>query len=311
MGVCPNQTMELQDLINALARVLNVKPSQVQQWMDEENGEDAIAQHNSENLKKKFDEGHKKAAKIARKEIADALSSAFDVDITGTTAEEIASALKSGITPDVDLSEDAIKKTETYKNLVAENTRLQQDQNKEVEKRVKESLKEKEAEYKKGLREASRKAINSELELAAERWLTDNNAVLNEDPEKKRKQIRELVNKLRDVEIEKDDDGGYLISKEGKPLTNKDGHNATIQDQFREFDYLFRFQEVKERKSTGLDPKNPGGNPGNQAFQHFKGEVPKDEAGMNAIRMDYVNKKIDNAAYKEVEKAYNEATKTA
>lgn len=301
--------MELQDLINALARVLNVKPDQVQQWMDGENGEDAMVQHNSDNLKKKFDEGHKKAAKIARKEIADALSSAFDVDITGTTAEEIASALKSGITPETDLSEDAIKKTDTYKQLVAENTRLQQDQNKEVEKRVKESLKEKEAEYKKGLREASRKAINSELELAAERWLTDNNAILNDDPDKKRKQIRELVNKLSDVEIEKDDDGGYLISKDGKPLTNKDGHNASIQDQFQEYDYLFRFQDVQERKSSGLDPKNPGGKTGNPTFQHYKGEVPKDTKGMDELRMKYVSKQLSREAFKEAEAAF-EATQT-
>lgn len=302
--------MELnEEAVSLLASILNVSSEKIKEYAEGEEAEKQLKELNANNLKKRFDEGHKKASKLTSKTYTDALKAEFDVDITGETPEDIARNFKEAISDrDADdISEETIKSHPAYKALQSEKTRVEQDKLKEVEKEVKKRVKETEEKFKSDLKAAKKLGIMSEAELEAERWLTESGAILHADPEKRKKQIKELAKKLESYDLEKDEDGGFLISKDGTPLT-KDGHNAKLTDVFREYDYLYSFQEVKQRESTKLDPKNPGG--GNKQFEHFKGVVPKDDKEMSDLRIKRVNREISPEAFKEVEAAY-EATKTA
>lgn len=304
--------MELNEVaVSLLAAILNVKPEQVQEMAESEEAEKQFKELNASNLKKKFDEGHKKASKLTSKDFATALKSAFDVDVAGESPEEIAASIREALSDrDADdISDDVIKAHPLFKAEAEKNLRNEQQFNKAVEKKVKEQVKEKEADYQRQLKEAKRSGIMTEAEVAAERWLTDNNAILHSDPEKRKRQIKELAKKLDSYDLEKDEDGQFMISKDGTPLTNKEGHNASLSDVFQEHDYLFNFQTVQQRQSSQLNP-NANGRTQTQQFQHYKGDVPKTDAEMEALSFKAANREISKEAYKEVA-AFYEASKTA
>ena len=290
------------ELLKIISKLLNISEARAQEFIDQDD-EDAVTRLNAENLKKKFDEGHKKAIGQGLKDLVKTFSTEFDFDVTGSTPEEIIASVKAGFEnrDPSDITEEVIKGSDAYKELQSELTRTQQNQNKLVEKKVKEVVKEKEVEFNKNLSKAKREALNSELYIKAEKWLTDKKAVLSTDPVKRQKQIKELADKLGSFEIEKDGDG-YLISKDGTPET-RDGHNASLEHVFNDYDYLYTFQEVQSRESTGLPAGGVQGG-GQTNLKHFKGEIPKDEAGLNKVRMDYAEKKISKEAYQEVTGAY-------
>lgn len=309
LGGIRHSFMEQEKLLKIIARLLNIKEvDKVKAMIEAEDGEDAVTTLSGAILKAKFEEGLKKGIGKSLKDLVSTFANEFDFDVTGSTIEEITASVKSGFEnrDGSDISEDQVKASDTYKKLQSELTRAEQNQNKIVEKKVKEALTVKENEFKEGIKKAKRQAIDSELEVEAEKWLVDNKALLSEDKVKRRKQIKELAAKLANDEIEKDEDDNFLISKDGAPITNKLGHNATLADRFSEYDYMFHFQEVQQRQSSGLPPGGVQGG-GNAQFKHFKGEVPKDDVGMNKIRMEYNENKISRDEYKEVEIAYNAA----
>lgn len=293
------------ELLKIIAKLLNISESKAQEFIDKED-EDGLIELNKANLDKRFDDGHKKASKLSTKKLVDALKAELDVDVKGETPEEIAESFKEAIenrSAD-EISEEQIKASDTYKDLLTQYNKKDGEINKQVDKKVKEALKEKEKEYEVNLKKARRQAIDSDIELEAERWLTENKAILSTDPAKRKKQIKELAAKLAADEVEKDSDGSYLISKaDGTPYTNKDGHNASLADRFSEFDYMFNFQEVQQRSSSGLPQGGPG-KPGNFEFKHFKGDVPKDEQELNNLRIKRVNREISPEAFQEAEAAY-------
>lgn len=303
--------MELsEDAVALLAKILNVSGDKVKEYAEAEDGEKQLVELNANNLKKKQDEGHKKGLGMTSKAYKTALKSTFDIDVTGETAEEMFESLKEQLLDRgaEDVSDDAVKAHPAYKALQTDLTRKEQEFNKNVEKRVKEQMKEKDAQYQKEIKAAKRMGIMTEAEREAERWLTENNAILSTDTEKRRKQIKELAKKLDSYEIEKDEDGTFLISQNDKAVTNNEGHNASLSDIFREYDYLYNFQQTQQRQSTQLNPNGSGG--GQKRFEHFKGEVPKNEAELTQLRYDRVNGKLTKEAFKEAEAAY-EAGKTA
>ena len=305
--------MELKDFVKATARILGISESKVQAYADKA-GEDVdtdieeLVEASRTNLTKKFDEGHKKATALTTKTVAEAISTALDLEITAKTPEELAAALKTELESKGGdgLTEDAVKNSEAYKTLQADLLRSQQDGNKEVEKRVKAALKEKEAEFKKEIRTAKRSAIDTKLEKQAEEYLTEKGAILNADPAKRKLQIKEFVKKLNDYDVEGDEDGEFVFSKDNKPKTNADGHNAKLTDLFEENDWMFSYQDVQNRQSTGLPPNQQ--RPPAGGFKHYKGEVPKSEAEMDTLRMKFAGKEIGRDAYLEVKEAYEAAT---
>jgi len=302
------------ELLNIIAKLLNVPVAKAQEFVDQED-EDGIIELNKANLKKRFDDGHKKATKEASKKVVDAIKSEFDIEINGETPDEIVNSIKEGLESRSadDISEEKIKASEPYKELLTTLNKKDAEFQRQVDKKVKETVKEKEKEYETGLKKAKRQALDAEVEREAEKWLVESKAILPEDPAKRSKLIKEFAAKLSADEIERDEDGKFIVSKpDGTPYTNKDGHPATLVDRFSDYDYLVNFQQVQQRTSTGLPPTGPG-KPGQTQFQHFKGEVPKDEAGMNELRNSYLydkSKGITKEALKEAEAAY-EAAKTA
>ena len=298
------------EIFKVVAKILNIPEAKAKEFIDAED-EDAIIDLNKTNLQKKFDDGHKKASKLATKAVVDAFKSEFDFDISGESAEDIVSSIKIGLegrSAD-DISEETIKGSEAYKKLQSEVSRAQQDQNKIVEKEVNKRLKEKETEFNTKLKQTKREALNTKLERAAEEWLTDNKAIMPTDPVKRKKLIKEIANKLANDEIEEDEEGNFLITNaDGTPLLNKDGFNATLADRFSEYDYLVRFQDVQHRESTGL-PAGGGNQGGAATFKHFKGEVPKSESEMSKYHLEYSEGTLSKDAYHEVKAAYAEQTK--
>lgn len=305
--------MELnEEAVQLLAAILNVSASEIKEMAESEEGEKQFKDRNAANLKKKFDEGHKKASKLTSKSYSDALKQAFDVDISGETPEEIANSVKEAVSDrDADdVSEETIKAHPAYKALLDDRLKDQQKFNKEVEKKVKEQVREQKEHFEQELKKTKKSSYLSELEIEARQWLVDEGAILHSDPEKQKKQIQKFVKEIAEAnDLDKDEEGKFMFSKDGSPLTNSQGHNATVQDLFRDNDYMFSYQKTQQRQSTGLDPNKTGGN-GNAKFQHYKGDIPKSDAELNALRFKAANKEISKEAFKEVEQAY-EATKSA
>jgi hypothetical protein len=303
--------MELNEVAkNLLAAILNVSPDKVAEMAESEEAEQQFKELNATNLKKRFDDGHKKGVKFSSKEYIAALKSSLDVDVSGESPEDIANSIKEALSDrDADdISEEAVKAHPLFKAESEKSLKLEQSFNKEVEKKAKVLVKEKETEFERKLKEAKRSGFLTEAEMAAEKWLTENNAILSPDPEKRKKQIKELAKKLDAYDLDKDEDGQFLISQGATPVLNKEGHNASLSDVFQEYDYLYNFQTVQQRQSTGINPNAPSS--GNNGFKHYKGEVPKDEAGMNELRTKKLYGELTADAYKEVEAAYV-ASKTA
>lgn len=293
--------LERQQLLGLLAALLTVPVEKVTEYADseEDDNETALTDLHKAVLKKKFEDGHKKALKLATTNTVKELKNAFGVDIEGDSLEEIATSLKEHLDTEGagDLSEDAVKQHPTFKAVQAELIKVQKDQKTIIEKEVKKLSKEKDTEYEAKLKQADRKTLDIELELEAEQWLVKEGAILSEDPKKRKKQVKELVAKLAADELEKDEDGSIALS---------DG--TTLEDRFKEYDYLFAFTEVQQRKSTQL-PAN-GGKKTTQTFQHFKGELPKNKEEMDQVMIDFANKKIKKEEYHEVKKAYEASLTT-
>lgn len=301
--------MELNEQAAAiLAAILNVPVSKVKEYAEAEDAEQQIKDLNAANLKKKFDEGHKKASKLTSKSLIEAIKAELDIDVSGETPQELAAALKETLSDRdaSDISEEAIKASAPYKDLQAKVTRSEQDVNKIVEKKVNERVKEEKDKFDKELKQAKKSSQLSKVETEFVKWAEKEGVILNSDPEKRDKQIRKYVKDLTDsLDLDEDEDGRPLLSKDGTPLTNKDGHNASFSDVFRDNDYLFVFKTVQDRQSSNLNPNANGGNQ-SKKFEHYKGEVPKDEKGLQDLRIKAVNREISREALKEVEAAYAE-----
>lgn len=303
--------MKLEDAIKLIAKLLNITEAKVQSYIDSENVEEsveALLELNRNNLKGKLDEGHKKGLKQATKKLVDTLKSEFDLDISGDTPEAIAESLKGSLESRSadDISEETIKVSQAYKDLQAQLTRETQDRNKLVEKEVSKQIKEKKKEFDEGLKKAKRGSIDSRIEAAAKDWLIEQKAILPSDPAEQKLFIKDFAKKLASDDIEEDEDGNFLISQNGSPVINKEGHNATLSDRFSNYKYLFARQSVQQRESSQLDP-NGGGGSGQSEFKHFKGVVPTNAAEMSKIQMDFSNNVISPEAYKEAKAAYKPA----
>lgn len=305
--------MELNDeAVDLVAGLLNLSKEKVLELAPADDAAAQFAALGAKNLKDARDEGHKKGTKLTAKSVASAFKAEFDIDLTGETPAELAKSLKENLSEfDSDeLSEEAVKGSEWYKELQADKTRLEQQKDKAIDKEVKKRLTEERATMQREIKAAKRTGFMTEIEVAAAKWLEAEGAILSDDPEKRGKQIRELAKRVEAFDFEKDEDGEFLFTKDGEPLKNKDGHGMGLGDIFRENDFLFNYKTVQQRRSSELDPRNPGGG-GNGGFQHFKGEVPKDEAGMNKLRNEFMYERtITREALKEAEDAYN-ASKTA
>ncbi len=285
--------------------------AQAQEILDSDNAEQQIKELNAANLKRKLDEGDKKGRGMASKDFKKAMKNTYGVDVAGETPDEMLESLKESVTGEQadEVSEDTIKAHPAYKALLDEKVKVEQRQNKEVEKRVKELVKEDRDKYEKELKKAKTEVYLTDLEIEAKEWLIEQGAILHADPEKQKKQIKKFVKDSVDgKDLDRDEDKKYLFSKDGNPLTNSHGHNATVQDLFRENDWMFSYQKTQQRQSSGLDPNGSGG--GQRKLEHYKGEVPKNEAEFNALRIKRVNREITPEAFKEAEAAY-EASKTA
>lgn len=301
--------MTIEQLLKLLAKVLNTSEAKIKEYLEGDEGEDAVIQIGADALKKRFDEGHKKALGKGVKELVEALKAEFDFDVTGTTPDEITASIKAGFETikGSDISEETIKASDTYKELQTQLARKDQETNKLVEKRAKELVKDKEVEWKAEIKKAKRQVVETDLYVLAENWLKKKNAILHEDADKRRKQIQLLAKQLESHDLEKDSDGKYLISKDGSPILNKSGHNATLDDVFEEHDHLYVYQDVKQRRSSGLDPNGKTGGSGSD-FKHFKGEVPKSKEEMDKIYLDFSYGKIEKDAFQEVKTAYEATT---
>lgn len=282
-----------------------------QEILDSEDGLQQIKELNAANLKKARDEGDSKGRGMVIKEFKKAAKAEYSVDITSEKPDEILESLKESMAGQQaeEVSEETIKAHPAYKALEGDRLKDQQKFNKEVEKKANELSKDVKADYEKQLKQVKKSGFLTELEIEAKEWLLKEGAILNSDPEKQKKQIQKFVRDIAEAnDLDKDEDGKILFSKDGSPVTNSHGHNATAHDLFRDNDFAFSFKTVEERKSSGLNP-NGGGNSQQKKFEHYKGEVPKDEAGMNELRNKRVNREISPEAFKEVEAAYAEQQK--
>lgn len=262
-------------------------------------------------IKKARDEGHQKGTGQTSKTLLAAIKAEFDVELTGSTPAEIAKSLKEAVAEQGSegMSEEAIKASDTYKELQAEAARKEAKKQKDIEKGIKEGIKQQEEVFKKELKAVKKSGYLTEIEIAAGEYAEKEGLVLSSDPDTRRRQIKALIKEgLSDFDVDKDEDGDFILTKDGQPAT-KDGRSMTIEDAFRSGDYLFNKQTVKQRESSALDPKNPGGGPKGE-FKHFKGEVPKDEVEMNALRVKLNYREISREALEEAESAYK-ASKSA
>lgn len=262
-------------------------------------------------IKTARDEGHQKGTGKISKDLLAALKAEFDIDLTGNTPAEIAKSLKDAVAEQgsEELTEEVVKASEWYKELQADAARKEAKRVKEIEKGIKDGTKVAEENFKKELKAVKKSGYLTEIEIAAGEYLEKEGAILSDDPATKKRQIKAFLKEsLTDLDVEKDDDGDFVLTKDGMPAT-RDGKAVTIEDAFSEGSYLFPKKTVQQRQSSQLDPKNPGGK-GTTEFKHFKGVVPKDETEMNDLRTKKLYGELSGEAFKEAETAYN-ASKTA
>lgn len=261
-------------------------------------------------ITKTRDEGHGKGLKKGTEAIRKALKSEFSLDLTDdeVDADKIVAAVREKVEEEAGegLTEEAVKQTPAYKELSSELVKAKQVSGKTIEKQVKERLAEEQKKFDAKLAELKKESMDPALFREAEKWLTKMKAVLPEDETKRDKVIKDLVNKAKANGLDKDGEDWLITKPDGSAFLNASGHNATLEDVFAEYDYLYTFQQTQQRGSTGIDPKNPGGQ-APPTFEHFKGTLPKTEAEMKQLQFDRVNGKITREAYKEAEAAFTAA----
>ena len=236
-----------------------------------------------------FQDGYAKAKKEDRQLFEKEIKEAFEVESDKTGLDlitEILTAKTSEAGKKGQLTDDDVKKHPIYQA---------------AEKAFKKQLSDKETEYKTKLTEvesAAKKAQTfSSVKDNALAILEGLNPIYAKNPKVATTIKNQFLNELQGFEFERQADGSWLVTKDGKVVEDGHGHSKSFEDIIKETsESYFEFQENNGGQNAGNENKDNGGG-GNVTVPKFKNQAEADAYAANeSIPLEQRIKALDEYA---------------
>ena len=236
-----------------------------------------------------FQDGYAKAKKEDRQLFEKEIKEAFEVESDKTGLDlitEILTAKTSEAGKKGQLTDDDVKKHPIYQA---------------AEKAFKKQLSDKETEYKTKLSEvesAAKKAQTfSSVKDNALAILEGLNPIYAKNPKVATTIKNQFLNELQGFEFERQADGSWLVTKDGKVVEDGHGHSKSFEDIIKETsESYFEFQENNGGQNAGNENKDNGSG-GNVTVPKFKNQAEADAYAANeSIPLEQRIKALDEYA---------------
>ena len=236
-----------------------------------------------------FQDGYAKAKKEVLSDFEKQLKETFETESEKTGLDlitEILTAKTSEAGKKGQLTDDDVKKHPVYQA---------------AEKAFKKQLTEKETEYKTKLTEvesAAKKAQTfSSVKDNALAILEGLNPIYAKNPKVATTIKNQFLNELQGFEFERQADGSWLVTKDGKVVEDGHGHSKSFEDIIKETsESYFEFQENNGGQNAGNENKDNGSG-GNVTVPKFKNQAEADAYAANeSISLEQRIKALDEYA---------------
>ena len=236
-----------------------------------------------------FQDGYAKAKKEVLSDFEKQLKETFETDSEKTGLDlitEILTAKTSEAGKKGQLTDDDVKKHPIYQA---------------AEKAFKKQLADKETEYKAKLTEvesAAKKAQTfSSVKDNALAILEGLNPIYAKNPKVATTIKNQFLNELQGFEFERQADGSWLVTKDGKVVEDGHGHSKSFEDIIKETsENYFEFQENNGGQNAGNENKDNGSG-GNVTVPKFKNQAEADAYAANeSIPLEQRIKALDEYA---------------
>lgn len=236
-----------------------------------------------------FQDGYAKAKKEVLSDFEKQLKETFETESEKTGLDlitEILTAKTSEAGKKGQLTDDDVKKHPVYQA---------------AEKAFKKQLTEKETEYKTKLSEvesAAKKAQTfSSVKDNALAILEGLNPIYAKNPKVATTIKNQFLNELQGFEFERQADGSWLVTKDGKVVEDGHGHSKSFEDIIKETsESYFEFQENNGGQNAGNENKDNGSG-GNVTVPKFKNQAEADAYAANeSIPLEQRIKALDEYA---------------
>lgn len=236
-----------------------------------------------------FQDGYAKAKKEVLSDFEKQLKETFEIESEKTGLDlitEILTAKTSEAGKKGQLTDDDVKKHPIYQA---------------AEKAFKKQLADKETEYKTKLTEvesAAKKAQTfSSVKDNALAILEGLNPIYAKNPKVATTIKNQFLNELQGFEFERQADGSWLVTKDGKVVEDGHGHSKSFEDIIKETsENYFEFQENNGGQNAGNENKDNGSG-GNVTVPKFKNQAEADAYAANeSIPLEQRIKALDEYA---------------
>lgn len=236
-----------------------------------------------------FQDGYAKAKKEVLSDFEKQLKETFEIESEKTGLDlitEILTAKTSEAGKKGQLTDDDVKKHPIYQA---------------AEKAFKKQLADKETEYKTKLSEvesAAKKAQTfSSVKDNALAILEGLNPIYAKNPKVATTIKNQFLNELQGFDFERQADGSWLVTKDGKVVEDGHGHSKSFEDIIKETsENYFEFQENNGGQNAGNENKNNGSG-GNVTVPKFKNQAEADAYAANeSIPLEQRIKALDEYA---------------
>lgn len=236
-----------------------------------------------------FQDGYAKAKKEVLSDFEKQLKETFEIESEKTGLDlitEILTAKTSEAGKKGQLTDDDVKKHPIYQA---------------AEKAFKKQLADKETEYKTKLTEvesAAKKAQTfSSVKDNALAILEGLNPIYAKNPKVATTIKNQFLNELQGFDFERQADGSWLVTKDGKVVEDGHGHSKSFEDIIKETsENYFEFQENNGGQNAGNENKDNGSG-GNVTVPKFKNQAEADAYAANeSIPLEQRIKALDEYA---------------
>ena len=236
-----------------------------------------------------FQDGYAKAKKEVLSDFEKQLKEMFEIESEKTGLDlitEILTAKTSEAGKKGQLTDDDVKKHPIYQA---------------AEKAFKKQLADKETEYKTKLSEvesAAKKAQTfSSVKDNALAILEGLNPIYAKNPKVATTIKNQFLNELQGFDFERQADGSWLVTKDGKVVEDGHGHSKSFEDIIKETsESYFEFQENNGGQNAGNENKDNGSG-GNVTVPKFKNQAEADAYAANeSIPLEQRIKALDEYA---------------
>ena len=236
-----------------------------------------------------FQDGYAKAKKEVLSDFEKQLKETFEIESEKTGLDlitEILTAKTSEAGKKGQLTDDDVKKHPVYQA---------------AEKAFKKQLTEKETEFKTKLTEVENAAKKAQTFASVKdnalAILEGLNPIYAKNPKVATTIKNQFLNELQGFEFERQADGSWLVTKDGKIVEDGHGHSKSFEDIIKETsESYFEFQENNGGQNAGNENKDNGSG-GNVTVPKFKNQAEADAYAANeSIPLEQRIKALDEYA---------------